>query len=67
MTEQQQPPQPEKSKSVPNGSGFAIGMALGVVLGIALDNVGVGIALGVVFGAAFNAAQKKNSITGKND
>jgi hypothetical protein len=32
-----------------------------------LDNVGVGIALGVVFGAAFNAAQKKNSITGKND
>jgi len=67
MTEEQKPPQPEKSKSAPNGSGFAIGIALGVVLGVALDNVGVGIALGVVFGAAFNASQKKNSTTGKND
>lgn len=52
MNEEQKHPTPEDKKSLPNGSGFALGLALGV----ALNNIGAGNALGIVFGAAFDGA-----------
>ncbi len=50
----EQPPQNRPTRTIPSGSGLAVGIGIGVALGAAFNNIGVGIAVGVAIGLALD-------------